>query len=64
MSVAKPRDHFALGQSSTAAPTSADNKEPIRTASLVAAICRSSSKANKPINRLIVKPIPQRMATP
>jgi hypothetical protein len=50
---------------SRAAPTSADATDPARTPILVASCnATDAGKARSPMNRLMVKPMPQRMATP
>ena len=47
-----------------AAPATADSNEPASTAILIMASCSASAKASKPMKRLMVKPMPQKSATP
>ena len=56
------RSGGALRKSSQ--PTRAESVDPNRTPSFVASWSSGASKANKPMNRLMVKPTPHRTATP
>jgi hypothetical protein len=55
---------FVVAKRSTIHPAIADNSEPANTPILTSSICAPLPNARPPINRLMVKPIPQSNATP